>query len=71
MSSEGRTHRWVLRDRDGNEMRATQDFDSQRDAEEWLGSSWAALLGEGTESVVLMDEDAVVYEMSLRPAGSG
>jgi hypothetical protein len=66
MSPEGEAHRWVLRDRDGGEIRSTDAFDSRSAAEEWLGQRWKSLLGEGAESVVLIEDGSEVYEMSLR-----
>ena len=60
--------RWVLRDATGAEMRDTETFESRAGAEAWMGSEWAALLREGAETVVLMDEDKELYEMGLREA---
>jgi hypothetical protein len=66
MSNEGAVHHWILQDRDGEELRSTERFDSRIAAEEWLGRRWSSLLDEGAESVVLMAGGGVVYEMSLR-----
>ncbi|MBB5140045.1 hypothetical protein HNP84_009810 [Thermocatellispora tengchongensis] len=43
-------------------------FQSQADAESWLGENWAELLEAGVEQVALLEEDRVEYSgMSLRP----
>ncbi len=58
--------RWVLHDLKGTDLRHTELFDSQADAEGWMGTNWARLLDEGAESVSLMDGDEHVYKMGLR-----
>jgi hypothetical protein len=58
--------RWVLHDLKGNDLRDTELFDSQADAEAWMGANWARLLDEGAESVSLMDGAEHVYKMGLR-----
>lgn len=60
--------KWVLKDPDGNTIRASDPFESRDEAEAWMGTEWASLLDEGAETVVLMDEGGVVYEMGLREA---
>lgn len=57
---------WVLHDLKGTDLRSTEGFDSQADAEAWMGSNWARLLDEGAEFVSLMDDDEHVYKMGLR-----
>ncbi|MFI0417053.1 hypothetical protein DP939_10350 [Spongiactinospora rosea] len=43
-------------------------FQSQADAESWLGENWGELLELGVERVTLLEEDRVEYAgMSLRP----
>jgi hypothetical protein len=59
--------RWVLRDANGSDLRASEEFASKEEAEGWMGAEWAALAAEGAERVVLMDGDDIVYDMSLRP----
>jgi hypothetical protein len=56
---------WVLEDADGNELRWTERFDTQADAEAWMGSEWEALRDEGAHHVVLMQDDQVLYRMGL------
>lgn len=58
--------RWVLHDAAGADLRTSEDFDSQADAEAWMGAEWESLLAEGGESVTLMDEHEKVYRMGLR-----
>jgi hypothetical protein len=58
--------RWVLHDLKGIDLRTTELFDSQADAEAWMGTNWARLLDEGAESVSLMDSDEHIYKMGLR-----
>ena len=58
--------RWTLVDTSGAELRSTEAFTSKEEAEAWMGSNWASLLAEGAESVRLMDDDALAYEMGLR-----
>lgn len=57
--------RWVLLDRSGSEMRSTQEFSSQAEAEGWLASEWQGLADEGAASVSLRGDAGEVYEMSL------
>ncbi len=59
---------WVLRDRDGVDLRTTQPFASREEAEAWMGGEWASLLEEGAESVALLQDSRVIYEMGLREA---
>lgn len=57
---------WVLLDGEGNEMRPSQEFASKEEAEAWMGSEWASLLGEGAEFVSLRSDGEQVYRMGLR-----
>ena len=57
--------RWVLQDESGSDMRSTQEFASQPEAEEWLSQHWQDLAGEGASAVALRSEDGEIYEMSL------
>lgn len=59
---------WVLLDRNGEELRTSEPFESKDDAEAWMGAEWAGLLAEGAESVALMEDSARLYEMGLREA---
>ena len=62
------SYTWVLLDAEGNEMRTSEGFASQEDAEAWMGTEWSSLLDEGAEFVSLRDEDRQVYKMGLREA---
>jgi hypothetical protein len=59
--------RWVLKDPQGGELRATETFDSKDEAEAWMGAEWEGLAAEGAARVVLMEGDDLVYDMSLGP----
>jgi hypothetical protein len=56
---------WVLEDAAGSELRWTERFDSQEDAESWMGREWATLREEGASKVVLMRDDDTMYRMGL------
>ncbi|WP_329563555.1 hypothetical protein [Kitasatospora sp. NBC_01266] len=43
-----------------------EEFSSQGDAESWIGEEWKGLLADGVERVVLLEDDAEIYPMSLR-----
>ena len=60
--------RWILHDAAGNDLRATEDFNSQEEAESWMGAEWAVLLEEGAETVSLMADEERLYRMGLREA---
>ncbi|MBB4930801.1 hypothetical protein F4561_001621 [Lipingzhangella halophila] len=40
-------------------------FSSRGDAESWLGESWRDLVEAGADQVTLLEDDRVVYTMSL------
>jgi len=54
-----------LTDDDRADLGADSTFGSREDAEAWLSGVWGDLSAAGVESVTLMDDDAVVYTMSL------
>ena len=58
--------RWIVHDSAGEDIRVTEDFSSQAEAEAWMGTEWESLLTEGGEEVTLMDEGEQVYRMGLR-----
>lgn len=44
------------------------EFESQGDAETWVGDEWQTLLEQGVDSVTLLEGDRVEYAgMSLHP----
>ena len=48
-----------------------ESFESQADAETWVGERWRDLLAAGVSAVVLVCDGTVVYgPMSLHPAES-
>lgn len=59
---------WKLRDAAGEDLRETEAFSSQAEAEAWMTAHWGELLDEGGESVSLMSEGKSLYEMGLREA---
>ncbi len=59
---------WKLQGPAGEELRETERFESQDDAEAWMGANWSALLDEGAETVSLVRDGEVVYDMGLREA---
>ncbi len=52
---------------DPDDGSAPMTFSSQSDAESWLGESWRELADAGVEQVVLVEDGADRYEMSLAP----
>jgi hypothetical protein len=58
---------WIVHDVDGRDLKTSAKFESQEDAEGWLGKEWAALAVSGGDSVSLMADDELVYRMSLQP----
>lgn len=60
------TYVWVLLDASGAELRTTEPFESQKDAEAWMGHEWSSLLDEGGEYVSLRSDGEQVYRMGLR-----
>jgi hypothetical protein len=59
---------WKLRGPSGEDLRETETFASQADAETWMGAHWAALLEEGAETVALVGDGETLYDMGLREA---
>lgn len=56
---------WTLQDAAGKDLRTTEPFASQEDAEAWMGAEWSALRDEGAEYVLLRAGAEVVYRMGL------
>ncbi|MFN2488551.1 MAG: hypothetical protein ABR529_02175 [Actinomycetota bacterium] len=59
---------WTPEDAGGNDMRASDTFASQEEAEAWVAREWATLLAGGAEHVKLVADGEVVYRMGLREA---
>ena len=60
--------KWKLRGPGGEELRETEAFSSQADAEAWMGAHWSGLLDEGAETVLLVGDGETLYEMGLDEA---
>lgn len=60
---------WRLQKGDGETVTvpgmSEETFATQSDAESWLGLHWRELRDAGAEQVVLVEDDRVVYSMSL------
>jgi hypothetical protein len=60
---------WKLEKADGQDAGTTEEtFPTRSDAESWLGENWRELRAGGVERVVLLDDGAPVYPMSLDEA---
>ena len=59
---------WTLQDAAGKDLRTSESFGSQEEAEGWMGAEWSALRDEGGEFVVLKRDGEVVYRMGLGEA---
>ena len=57
---------WKLHGPSGDDLRATEPFASQEEAEAWMGAEWSSLLDEGAETVSLVRGDETLYRMGLR-----
>ncbi|MDH6139069.1 MULTISPECIES: hypothetical protein [Kitasatospora] len=43
-----------------------EEFSSQGDAESWIGEEWKGLKEDGVDTVVLLEDGAKIYGMSLQ-----
>lgn len=62
---------WRAQKHDGTVVDAVPipTFDSQSDAESWVGEEFEELLSLGIDTVTLLEDDRVIYaDMSLHPA---
>ncbi len=57
---------WKLHGPAGEDLRATDTFASQEEAEAWMGAEWSSLLDEGAETVSLVRDGETLYRMGLR-----
>ncbi len=56
----------------GSGPERSEAFAERAEAEEWLGSAWSRLLGQGVDEVTLVSGDGEVYgPMSLHPPDEG
>jgi hypothetical protein len=60
------TYVWIVHDAQGRDLRTTDLFPTREAAEEWLGREWQSLADESGDSVSLVENGEVVYQMSLR-----
>ena len=61
---------WRYEDVDGKPVDGpAETFSSQADAESWIGQEWRQLQAAGVNTVVLVEDDRVDYQMSLQSAG--
>ncbi|GAB7183610.1 hypothetical protein ATKI12_3441 [Kitasatospora sp. Ki12] len=42
-----------------------EEFAGQGDAETWIGETWKQLAEDGVDTAVLLEDDRVIYAMSL------
>ncbi|MGW6913986.1 hypothetical protein ACWGB8_09220 [Kitasatospora sp. NPDC054939] len=42
-----------------------EEFPGQGDAESWIGEEWKRLAEDGVDTAVLLEDDRVIYAMSL------
>lgn len=61
-------YRWVLQDEAGKEIRVTDPWPTQEEAEAWMGAAWEDLVAEGGAYVSLRSGDEQIYRMSLAEA---
>lgn len=65
--------KWTFQNRDGETVdlsaASVESFDSQADAETWLGEEYPSLVEQGVDDVSLYNGETKVYgPMSLHPA---
>lgn len=59
---------WVYEDTENKRLGHSEDFESQADAETWIGVHFGELLDEVVDQVRLFDGETEVYgPMSLNP----
>ncbi|QWC86758.1 hypothetical protein KLP28_02685 [Nocardioidaceae bacterium] len=56
---------WRYETADGHVTGHSETFDSQSDAETWLGTEFEDLLEHGVDKVTLLEGERVAYGMSL------
>jgi hypothetical protein len=59
---------WKLRGPAGEDAGESERFAAQEEAEAWMGTHWSRLLDEGAETVSLVRDEDVLYDMGLREA---
>lgn len=57
---------WRLEKADGRMVGMSEEtFSTQADAESWLGENWRGLRAGEVDQVTLLDDETIVYGMSL------
>ncbi|MBV6696153.1 hypothetical protein [Kitasatospora aureofaciens] len=59
---------WRYERADGTEPTTSvgqEEFAGQGDAETWIGETWKQLAEDGVDTAVLLEDDRVIYSMSL------
>ena len=59
------SYRWLLRDGPRTVIGSSDEFDSQDDAEDWMGKEYKRLVEEGSLAASLMDGEKELYTMKL------
>ena len=62
------SYAWVVQDGTGADIRTSESFATQADAEAWMGGAWEDLAAGGGAFVVLTSDDETIYRMSLAEA---
>jgi len=60
---------WAYIDGNGENVGASEQFESQEAAEQWVGEAWEGLVELGIAEMVLRDNEAAsdIYRMGLSP----
>lgn len=58
---------WTYVDGNGDNVGASEQFETLEAAEGWVGEAWEGLLELGVSEMVLRDNGADVYRMGLSP----
>ncbi|MER5638585.1 hypothetical protein ABT095_16680 [Kitasatospora sp. NPDC002227] len=56
---------WRYEKADGTVTGQSEEHQNQGDAESWIGEEWRGLLDSGIDKAVLLEDDSVIYSMSL------
>ena len=60
--------RWIYRDTPKTISGRSDEFETQKAAEDWMGTEWQRLLEQGHLAASLMDGDEELYTMKLTAA---
>lgn len=59
------SYRWVFRDTPTSVTGTSDAFETQSEAEDWIGAEWKRLLDEGNLAASLMSDSDELYTMKL------